>query len=71
VSKVVRLLYRHAKEMKVKTMKETVDVYLAGIEANQARAEANHEETTAKLNVHHERMKSSVNAWRKGPTACQ
>jgi hypothetical protein len=35
------------------------------MDAHHAKTEANHEETMAKLDAHHEWMRASVNIWRK------
>jgi TolA-binding protein len=47
------------------------DTLVSLLDAQDARTEANQEEMMAKLDVHHERLRASVDAWRKGTTACQ
>jgi hypothetical protein len=52
-------------------MKADVKEIKADIKTKQAKTYAKHEEMMAKLDVHHEGMKDSVNAWRKEMTVCQ
>jgi hypothetical protein len=57
-----------ANNEKVEVLQDTL-VFM--MDAHCTRTEANQEEMIAKLDTHHERVRSIVNAWQEEMTACQ